>query len=103
MRRAREQRSNSALSTTKGGRSRPFETYGRSALPSGRSRRLFSPPLRHRPGILAARVDIAVNQLDDTDRRRVAVAVAGLEHAGVAAVARGVARPKHIEQLLHHG
>src|SRR6185295_9243384 len=100
MRRAREQQSNSALSTTKGGRSRPFENLRLEQ--SGRGRRLFGPPLRHRPGILAARIDIAVNQLDDANRRRVAVAVAGLEHAGVAAVARGVTRPEHIEQLLHH-
>src|SRR5262249_10678242 len=34
--------------------------------------------------------------------RAIAIAKTGLEHAGVAAVARGVARPQHLEQLLHH-
>src|SRR6187551_628826 len=68
---------------------------------SGR-RRLLGRPLLHRPGVLAARIDIAVDELDHADRRAIAVAVARLEHAGIAAVARGVARPQHLEQLLHH-
>src|SRR2546423_1826133 len=34
--------------------------------------------------------------------RAAALGVAGLEHAGVAAIARGIARPEYIEQFLHH-
>src|SRR5215212_4472865 len=63
--------------------------------------RLFGARL-DRPRILAARIDIAVDEFDYADGRRVAVAIARLEHAGVTAVARRITRAKHVEQLLHH-
>src|SRR4051812_49461295 len=67
-----------------------------------RRRRLLGGPLLHRPGVLAARIDVAVDKLDHADRRAVAMAIARLEHARVAAVTRGVARAEHVEQLPHH-
>src|SRR5215510_12292980 len=67
---------------------------------SGRSLRLL---LVRRAGILAPGVDVAVDEFDHRDRRRVAVAEPGLEHARVAAVALLVARTDDVEELFHHG
>src|SRR3954447_23301616 len=84
----------------KGGRSHPFS---RSAITVRlRRRRLLGRPLLHRPGVLAARIDVAVDELDDAHRRAVAMAVASLEHARVSAAARGVAWAEHVKQLFHH-
>src|SRR5262249_2648461 len=60
-------------------------------------------PRLHRSGILPLRLDVAVDELDDCDRGGIAVAEAGLEHAGIAAAAVLVAGREHLEQLLHHG
>src|ERR1700677_3207595 len=54
------------------------------------------------PGILALGLDVAIDQLDDCTRRRIAVKEAGLHHAGIAAVALLVARAEHLEELLDH-
>src|SRR5262249_7720105 len=56
-----------------------------------------------RAGISSLRVDIAIDEFDHTDRRRVAVTEAGLEHPRIAAVALLVARADDLEQLLDHG
>src|SRR3954463_1609768 len=48
-------------------------------LPGSGRRRLLGRPLLHRPGVLAARIDVAVDELDDAHRRAVAMAVASLE------------------------
>src|SRR4051812_43698959 len=86
--------------TKRGGRSRPFS---RSAITVRlRRRRLLGRPLLHRAGVLAARIDVAVDELDDAHRRAVAMAVASLEHARVSAAARGVAWAEHVKQLFHH-
>ena len=53
----------------------------------------------HRARILALGRDVAIDQFDDRDRRGVRGADAGLDDAGVAAVAVGVARGQHVEQL----
>src|SRR4051794_40561689 len=73
----------------------------RNSVRLGR-RRLLGRPLLHRPGVLAARIDVAVDELDHAHGRAVAMAITGLEHARVPAAARGVARAEHVEQLLHH-
>ena len=52
-----------------------------------------------RTGILSLGIDIAVDQFDDRDRRRVRSADAGLDHAGVTAVAVLVALGQDFEQL----
>src|SRR5947209_19807680 len=54
----------------------------------------------HRAGILPPRIDIAVDEFDDTERRVVAVTEARLQDAGIAAVALFVARPEHVEELF---
>ena len=59
--------------------------------------------LLHRPGIEALGGLVAIDELDHRHRRVVAVAEAGLEHAGIAAVALLVAGAQHVEQLLDHG
>src|SRR5262245_26229960 len=46
---------------------------------------------------------VAIDQFDDGHRRRVAVAIASLEHPRIAAGPILVARPQGIEQLLDHG
>lgn len=51
----------------------------------------------HRARILALGGDVAVDQLDDRDRRRVGGAQAGLDDAGIAALALGVALGQHVE------
>src|SRR4051812_8051868 len=56
--------------------------------------------LGDRARILPLGGDVAVDELDDRDRRRVGGADAGLDDAGIAAVAVRVARPQHVEQLL---
>src|SRR3954447_4620305 len=88
--------------TNKKGRPKPpfFKLCNR--LPGSGGRRLLGRPLLHRPGVLAARIHVTVDELDHADRRAVAMAVARLEHARVAAATRGVARAEHVEQLLHH-
>src|SRR3546814_17666809 len=53
-----------------------------------------------RARILALGVHVAVDQLDDRDRRGVGGANAGLDDAGIAAVAVRVAFGRHVEQLL---
>ena len=69
-------------------RPRSLEAYAASAL------------LLHRARILALGLDVAVDELDHADRRRIAVAEAGLEDAGIAALALRVARAEHVEELL---
>src|SRR5262245_57339895 len=91
--------------TKKGQRKAP-PSRSITPLPSlrGRRRLRLGFGLRlHRSGILPFRLDVAVDELDDRDRSGIAVAEAGLEHAGVAAVAVLVAGTKHLEQLLDHG
>src|SRR6266568_985745 len=53
-----------------------------------------------RAGILAFGVGVAVDQLDDRHRRVVAVAVAGLDDAGIAAGPGGVALGEDRQQLV---
>src|SRR2546430_13629390 len=57
--------------------------------------------LHGRTRILAALVGIAVDELDNCHRRRIAIAEARFEHAGVAALAIAIARTQDVEQLLH--
>src|SRR6188474_3302758 len=59
--------------------------------------------LEYWPGIETLGIGIAVDEFDHRDRRGIAVAETGLEHAGVTAVAVLVARPEHVEELLDHG
>ena len=54
-------------------------------------------------GILALGIDVAVDELDDRHRRRVAVAEAGLQDARIAAVAVRIALGEHVEELLDDG
>src|SRR6266496_2399358 len=56
--------------------------------------------LLHRAGILALGVDVAVDEFDHGHRRVVAVAEAGLDDAGVAALAVLVAGRQRVKQLL---
>src|ERR1700751_1877985 len=56
--------------------------------------------LLHRAGVLALGIDVAIDELDHGHRGIVAVAEAGLDDAGVAALAVLVAGRQHIEQLL---
>src|SRR3954463_14740223 len=67
------------MRTNKKGRPKPpfFKLCNR--LPGSGRRRLLGRPLLHRPGVLAARIDVAVDELDDAHRRAVAMAVASLE------------------------
>src|SRR5262245_23252934 len=91
--------------TKKGQRKAPPSRYI-TPLPSLRGRRRFGLGfgLRlHRSGILPFRLDVAVDELDDRDRSGIAVAEAGLEHAGIAAAAVLVAGGEHLEQFLDHG
>src|SRR5580700_7698964 len=60
-----------------------------------RFRRLFL----HRAGIESLGVDVAVDEFDHRHRRVVAVAEAGLDDAGIAALAVLVAGRDHIEQF----
>src|SRR5690349_18754316 len=53
----------------------------------------------HRAGILALGADVAIDELDHRDRGGVRRADAGLDDPRVAAVAAGVARSDHVEQL----
>src|SRR5579863_8803914 len=67
----------------------------------GRSLRCFRRSLLlHWTGIEALGIDIAVDELDDRHRRVVAIAEAGLDDAGVTAVAVLVAGSENFEQLL---
>src|SRR3546814_4099555 len=52
-----------------------------------------------RPRILALGRNVAVDELDDRHRRRIRRADAGLDDAGIAALAIGVTRAEHVEQL----
>src|SRR5947209_15831207 len=72
------------LPNKKGGRSRPVAFLGcqRTGLRRGGS--LFGARL-DRPGILSLGIHVAVDKLDHADRRAVAMAIASLEHAGIAA------------------
>src|SRR5580693_10647124 len=65
-------------------------------------RGLFGPRLNG-TGILALGLDVAIDELDHSDWRGIAIAEAGLHDAGIAAVAVLVARTDHLEQLLDHG
>src|SRR5690242_2255603 len=56
----------------------------------------------HRAGILTLGVDVAVDELDHSHRGVVAIAEAGLDDAGVAALTILVARGQRVEQLLDH-
>src|SRR5687767_3503994 len=56
-----------------------------------------------RARILTLGRNIAIDELDDRDRRGVGRANAGLNDAGVAAVAIGVAGGEYVEQLLELG
>jgi len=56
--------------------------------------------LLHRAGIQALCFDIAVDELDHPNRRRIAMTEARLEDPGVTALAILVARRQHIEELL---
>src|SRR6185437_15436963 len=58
--------------------------------------------LLDRTGVLPLGVDVAVDELDHGHRRVVAVAEAGLDDAGVAALAVLVAGRQRVEQLLDH-
>src|SRR3546814_9715722 len=49
--------------------------------------------------ILALGRNVAVDELDDRHRRRIRRADAGLDDAGIAALAIGVTRAEHVEQL----
>src|SRR6202040_1364831 len=53
----------------------------------------------HRAGILALGIDVAVDEFDHGHRRVVAVAEAGLDEAGVAALAVLVAGRQRVEEL----
>src|SRR5256885_9756981 len=75
-------------------RSAAFETVSESSL-----RRLGCLFL-HRAGILALGIDVAVDEFDHGHRGVVAVAEAGLDDAGVAALAVLVAGRQRVEQLL---
>src|SRR5437899_10143193 len=61
--------------------------------------RRFGGLLLHRAGIQALGVDVAVDELDNGHRGIVAVAEAGLDDAGVAALAVLVAGRQRVEQL----
>ena len=69
---------------------------------SGRFGLIFLDAL-DRTAILALGVRIAIDQFDDADRSGVRSADAGLDHAGIAAIAIGVARREDVEQLLQLG
>src|SRR5215469_16584746 len=56
-----------------------------------------------RPGIEALGGLVAIHELDHGDRCGITIAEAGLEHAGIAAVALLVAGAEHLEELLDHG
>src|SRR5438309_8045276 len=53
-----------------------------------------------RARILTLRLDVAVDEFDDGDGSGVGGADAGLDDAGVAAVAAGIARRERVEELL---
>src|SRR6266568_5781836 len=61
--------------------------------------RRFGGLFLHRAGIQALGIDVAVDELDHGHRRVVAVAEAGLDDAGVAALAVLVAGRQYVEQL----
>src|SRR4029079_8172533 len=61
----------------------------------------FFPGCIHRTGILTLGLGIAIHELDEGHRRVVAMPKAGLQHAGIAARAIGVAWANHLEQLLN--
>src|SRR5215203_5205629 len=61
--------------------------------------RRFGGLFLHRAGIQTLGIDIAVDEFDHGHRRVVAVAEAGLDDAGVAALAVLVAGRQHVEQL----
>src|SRR5262249_21310639 len=94
-----------AASTKKGSVAAALHIPPAASWPSGRCRRRLGLGLLlgDGTGILALRLDVAIDELDHRDRRGIAVAKARLEHAGVAAVAVLVAGAEHLEQLLDHG
>src|SRR6516162_355401 len=57
----------------------------------------------HRSGVLPFRLHVAIDEFDDRDGGGIAIAEAGLEDAGIAAVAVLVAGTEHLEQFLDHG
>ncbi len=63
----------------------------------------FAAALLDRAGIQPLRIDVAIDEFDHRNRRGIAVAEAGLHHAGIAAVALLVARADHVKELLDHG
>ena len=67
-------------------------------LPGGLRRLGFR--LLHRTGVLALGIDVAIDEFDHGHRGVVAVAEAGLDDAGVAALAVLVAGRQNVEQLL---
>src|SRR3569623_1097143 len=71
-----------------------------SAMPRRSGRFVEVLVVHHRARILALGADVAVDELDDRHRRGVRGADTGLDDAGVATVAVGVARGQHGE-LLH--
>src|SRR5947209_3285460 len=82
---ARTDNGRNSLSTKRAAEATLFENLRLER--SGRSRRVFRAARFDRSRVLAPRVDIAVDKLDHAHRRTVAMAIAGLEHAGIAAVA----------------
>src|ERR1700722_12831794 len=53
----------------------------------------------HGAGILALRILVAIHELDDGERRVVALTEAGFQHARIAAMTGLVARAENIEEL----
>src|SRR4051812_19715000 len=73
--------------------------YRRVKPGNDRSLRRFRGRRHIGAGVQALGVDVAVDELDHRDRRVVAIAEAGLDDAGVAALAVLVADGQRIEQL----
>src|SRR5438067_13701562 len=74
-------------------RSAAFETVSESSL------RCLGCLFLHRAGIEALGIDVAVDEFDHGHRGVVAVAEAGLDDAGIAALAVLVAGSQHVEQF----
>src|SRR6185437_12314117 len=60
-------------------------------------------PFLHRTRIEALGVHVAVDELDHRDRGIIAIAIAGLEDSGIAALAVLIAATEHRKELLHLG
>src|SRR3569623_1429210 len=74
-----------------------------SAMPRRSGRFVEVLVVHHRARILALGADVAVDELDDRHRRGVRGADTGLDDAGIATLAVGVARGQHVVQLLDGG